>query len=50
MDVIVIHAMDSPGKPLKVTILVKSPINEKPDKKEREGEDEDGFTTKGSAI
>ncbi|CAF2139270.1 unnamed protein product [Brassica napus] len=42
--------MDSPGKPLKVTILVKSPINEKPDKKEREGEDEDGFTTKGSAI
>ncbi|WZZ33152.1 hypothetical protein YC2023_016553 [Brassica napus] len=47
---LVVKAMDSSGKPLKVTILVKAPINEKPDKKKREGEEEDGFTTKGSAI
>ncbi|CAN6844411.1 unnamed protein product, partial [Brassica oleracea] len=37
-------------KPLKVTILVKALINEKQDKKEREGEEEDGFTTPKGAM
>ncbi|CAH2066596.1 unnamed protein product [Thlaspi arvense] len=37
--------MDIPGKSLKVKIPVQAPINSKPEKKEEDEGEEDGFTT-----
>uniref|UniRef100_A0A1J3D502 Uncharacterized protein n=1 Tax=Noccaea caerulescens TaxID=107243 RepID=A0A1J3D502_NOCCA len=37
--------MEFPEKSLKVTIPVQAPIISKPEKEEKEGEEEDGFTT-----